>query len=238
MAWRSGWACDFEGLRHLPPERTPTHFAIYPDWFTYLQSSGVLGEELYRAHLELNTIAGADDKAVFPAIWVDVKPAGVPLLPHPEVEGMTLQDSLDLAWLADEERHEWRSYGFVSGERASLLRRDVLRRHAYADRPAHTVTDGGREIPGWEQFRVGVRPGEDLVLVLRTDAPDPSRLEVSVDGVPAGIWTIARSETAWVEPSFRIPGRLIANPRPILEIRREDPRDGGSYASFNYWIYQ
>jgi hypothetical protein len=52
------------------------------------------------------------------------------------------------------------------------------------------------------------------------------------------MWTIARSETAWVEPTFHIPGALIARGRPEIEIRREDPRDGGDYAPFHYWLYQ
>ena len=91
---------------------------------------------------------------------------------------------------------------------------------------------------GWERFRVDAEPGKDLVLVMRTDAWYANRLTVSVEGASAGLWTIARSETAWVEPSFRVPARLVTRSRPEIEIRREDAKDGGDYAPFHYWIYQ
>ena len=85
---------------------------------------------------------------------------------------------------------------------------------------------------------MAVTPGKDAVLIMRTDAWYRNRLSVKVDEAVAGIWTIARSESAWVEPSFLIPGRLITRERPTLEIRREDPKDGGDYAPFHYWVYQ
>jgi hypothetical protein len=76
------------------------------------------------------------------------------------------------------------------------------------------------------------------VLIVRTDAWFENRLTVTVDGAPAGTWTIARTETTWAEPSFRIPGRLIVRPRTTVEIHRADPKDGGDYAPFHYWVYQ
>ena len=158
---------------------------------------------------------------------------------------MRLRDSFDLAWLEDERRHDWKAYGYEYDEKrsrwqksASLLPRDVLRQYVYADRPTRPIADAGRKVFGWERFRVSAEPGKDLTLVMRTDAWYPNHLTVSVDGAPAGAWTIARSETAWVEPAFRIPGRLIARARPEIEIRREDPQDGGDYAPFHYWIFQ
>jgi hypothetical protein len=243
--YRSGTGCLFERLRRLPPERTPTYFAIYTEWFPYLETSGILGPEAFRAHLGFNTICGGDDKVVYPASWIDVKSTDAPLLPHPEISGMRLRDALDLAWIEDERRHEWSSYGYEYEEkrrawasRPSALPRDILRQYSYPDRPTRPLTDGGRIISGWERFRAGAIPARDAVLVMRTDAWYSNRLEVRVDGAVAGQWTIARSETAWVEPAFRVPGRLIARPRPVIEIRREDPKDGGDYAPFHYWLYQ
>lgn len=243
--YRAGIGCMFERLRRLPPQKLPTYFAIYPEWFPYLKSSGVLGPEIFRAHLGANTICGGEDKVVYPAQWIDVVPADSMILPHPEMEGMKLRDSFDLAWLEDERRHDWKAYGYEYDEKrsrwkknASVLPRDVLRQYVYADRPTRPIADAGRKVFGWERFRVSAVPGKDLTLVMRTDAWYPNRLTVSVDGAPAGAWTIARSETAWVEPAFKIPGRLVARARPEIEIRREDPQDGGDYAPFHYWIFQ
>jgi len=243
-AYRSGIGCMFERLRRLPSHRRPTYFAIYPEWFPYLQSSGVLGPEIFRAHLSYNTICGQDDKVVYPAEWIDVTPADSVVLFHPEIAGAKRRDAFDLAWLEDEARHGWKSYGFEYDDkrskwrsRPSVLLRDVLRQYSYTDRP-RPIADAGRKVFGWERFRVSVDPGKDATLIMRTDAWYPNRLTVKVDGAPAGAWTIARSETAWVEPSFHIPGRLIARKRPVIEVRREDPQDGGDYAPFHYWIYQ
>jgi len=243
--YRSGIGCLFERLRRLPKERTPTYFAIYPEWFPYLQASGVLGPEAFRAHLGFNTICGGDDKVVYPASWIDVKPADSLVVPHPEIAGMTLRDELDLAWIEDERRHDWNAYGYEFDEKKrewktkpSVLLRDILRQYSYTDRPTRPVTDGGRKVFGWERFRASAVPGRDLVLIMRTDAWYANRLEVRVDGRTAGQWSIARSETAWVEPFLRVPGRLVTRRRPVFEIRREDPKDGGDYAPFHYWLYQ
>jgi len=244
-AYRSGIGCMFERLRRLPPARRPTYFAIYPEWFPYLQSSGVLGPEIFRAHLGYNTICGEDDKVVYPATWIDVTPADSVVLPHPEIQGMKLRDTFDLAWLEDEKKHDWTPYGYEYDDkrsdwksRPSVLFRDVLRQYSYADRPTRPVTDAGRKVFGWDRFRVRVVPGKDAVLIMRTDAWFTNRLTVSVDGAAAGVWSVARSDTVWIEPSFRIPGRLIRRERPTLELRREDPKDGGDFAPFHYWVYQ
>ena len=85
---------------------------------------------------------------------------------------------------------------------------------------------------------MSAKPGKDATLIMRSDSWYANRLTVTVDGKAAGLWAIARSETAWVEPTFHIPGALIARERPEIEIRREDPRDGGDYAPFHYWLYQ
>ncbi len=243
--YRSGIGCMFEKLRRLPPRRLPTHFAVYPEWFPYLKASGVLGPEIFRAHLEYNTICGEDDKVVFPARWAQVLHADSLAIAHPEIAGATRRDTFDLAWLEDEKRHEWIAYGYEFDDKRSrwrdrpaVLLRDVLRQYAPSGGSAEPITDAGRKVFAWERFRVAAEPGRDAILIVRTDAWYPNRLTVMVDGKPAGIWTIARSETAWVEPSFRIPGTLLVRPRPQIEIRREDPKDGGDYAPFHYWVYQ
>ena len=236
-AYRSGIGCMFERLRRLPPGRRPTYFAIYPEWFPYLKASGILGPEVFRAHLAFNTICGGDDKVVYPAAWIDVTPADSVVLAHPEIAGKRLRDTFDLAWLEDETRHDWKAYGYPYDEKRAdwsdhptVLLRDVLRQYVYPDRPTRPVTDAGRTVFGWDRFRVRVTPGRDAVLILRTDAWYSNRLLVRVDGSSAGFWTIARSETAWVEPSFTIAKRWIRRERPRIEIRRQNPKDGGDFA--------
>jgi hypothetical protein len=244
-ARRDGDGPLFEELRRLPPGRRPTYFAIYPEWFQNLSVSGLLGGEIHRVHLGFNTICGGTDKVVYPAVWIDVEPTDGPVLGGSDLAGKRLVDSLDLAWLADEARHEWHSYAWLDagkpdGERKkwSPYVRDVLRRYSYADRPTRPVTDAGRVVLGGERFRVRLAPGRDAVVVMRTDAWFRSRLRVTVDGAQAGLWSIERSDSVWVEPHFTIPGRLITRPRPRIEIRREEAQAAGNYAPFHYWFYQ
>lgn len=231
--YRSGLGCLFEEIRRLPSKRLPTYFAIYPEWFPYWQESGILGPEAFRARLALNTICGGTDKVVYPASWIDVRPTDAPALDSAELHAKRRVDTLDLAWLEDERRHEWR------GEPEAT---DVLRRYAYADRMNRPTTDGGRIVRGGERFRASVEPGRDLVLVMRTDAWYPVALDVSVDGASAGTWSIALSESVWVEPRFTIPGALLTRDRPEIAIRRRTDASGaaagGNYAPFHYWLYQ
>ena len=248
--YRSGTGCLWETLRRLPPGDRPGYFAIYPEWFPNFTQSGFLGPPIFRARLQLNTICGGDEKDVFPAVWAIAGASDSPTRFDPERAGMKLVDELDHAWLPDEARHGWRE---------EPLLRDVLRTYSYASPPTPPITEGGRIVHGSERFRARVLPGRDLELVMRTDAWYPAELRVSVDGRPAGLWAIALSETAWVEPRFRVPGALLTRARPEFEIERVgyDPRAfrGGrgaetaptgarpaeelrNYAPFHYWLYQ
>ena len=233
--YRSGLGCLFEHVRRLPPRRLPTHLAIYPDWFHYWPESGILGPEIFRAHLDLNTICGGTDMVLYPASWGGVQPTDRPVLLDGGLEQSRLIDSVDLAWLEDERRHEWN---------AEPEAKDVLRRYGYAGVAAAPLTDGGRIVRGTQRFRADVEPGHDLTIVMRTDAWYPTRLDVNVDGKPAGTWSIALSETAWVEPRFHVRGDLLTRRRPEFTLVREVPSGtrgeevGRDYSVFRLWLYQ
>ncbi|HEV8129189.1 MAG TPA: hypothetical protein VGQ14_05985 [Candidatus Eisenbacteria bacterium] len=241
--YRSGLGCLFEHVRREPESRRPTYFAIYPEWFPYWRESGILGPEAFRAHLGFNTICAAADAVVYPADWVDIAATDRPIHPETEAAGKHLVDSIDLAWLEDEERHEWR---------ADPEAKDVLRQYIFPERPTRPLTDGGRIVRGSETFRASVTPAKDLTMILRTDAWYPSRIRVLVDGTDAGAWQIARADTSWTEPAFTIPGSRIAGPRPTITLRREGEGEvagqtrsevpgsdePGNLAPFHIWFYQ
>ncbi len=235
--YRSGLGCLFEHIRREPPRRRPTYFAVYPGWFPYWRESGILGPEAFRAHLGFNTIGGGADMVVYPASWMDVAATD---RPETQLPGKRLVDSIDLAWLEDEKRHEWR---------AEPEAKDVLRQYVFPDRPTRPLTDGGRIVYGLQRFRVRVAPGRDLTMILRTDAWYPSRIRVLVDGKDAGIWDIARADTSWTEPAFTVPGPRIAGSRPEITLKREGEggtqtrsevpeSQPGNLAPFHIWFYQ
>ncbi|MGE5176807.1 MAG: hypothetical protein ACM3JJ_10580 [Hyphomicrobiales bacterium] len=227
--YRSGLGCLFEHVRREPAGRRPTYFVVYPGWFPYWPESGLFGPEAFHAHLAWNTICGGPDMVVYPASWIDVAATDRPALDTTDLDRLTLVDSLDLAWLKDERAHEWKAVPEA---------KDVLRQYAYADRPTRPLTDGGRIVYGVERFRAIVRPGKDLQLVVRTDAWYPNWIRIRVDGKEAGVFAVARSESAWVEPRFPIPGALLTRARPEFEIEREDRSANGNFAPFHLWLYQ
>ena len=227
--YRSGLGCLFEHLRRQPASRIPTYFAIYPDWFPYWPESGILGPESFRAHLGFNTICGGTDMVVYSAAWMDTKPTDRPALGTADFHARELVDEIDLAWLEDEKCHEWR---------ADPEAKDVLRRYGFPDQMNRPATDGGRIVRGSERFRATVHPGRDLLLVMRTDAWYANRLRVVVDGKPAGIWSIARSESAWAEPRFTVAGALLKRDRPEFRIERIGAAGEENVAPFRYWFFQ
>jgi hypothetical protein len=224
-------------VRREPPPRRPTYFAIYPGWFPYWSESGILGPEAFRAHLDFNTICGGPDMVVYPASWVDVAATDLPMDAEAALHGRRIVDALDLAWLPDERRHEWW---------AEPEAKDVLRQYAFRGQPTRPLTDGGRIVYGLQRFRARVTPGKDLTLILRTDAWYSSRIRVLVDGKPAGLWTIQRAETTWVEPEFTVPAALLARARPEITLVRESlgdegggaGRGSGNLAPFHIWMVQ
>jgi len=231
--YRSGAGCLFEHIRRLPASKLPTDLAIYPEWFPDWTVSGIVGPERFRAHLDFNTICGGPDMMVYPATWNHVRPETAPAIPDSTRAGLQLRDSLDLAWLADERRHDWA---------ADPEAKDVLRRYVFAGLASPPVADGGRIVRGTQRFRAALEPGRDAVLVLRTDAWYPTSLRVTVDGKPAGVWSIALSETAWVEPRFTIPGHLVTRAAPEIALTREGEESGNDvgrdYSAFRFWLYQ
>jgi hypothetical protein len=66
---RAGPGSLFEWLEDLPPDRRPTHFAIFPSWFPYLRRTSLVGKKLEQFTLANNTISGSDVEGVFVADW-------------------------------------------------------------------------------------------------------------------------------------------------------------------------
>jgi hypothetical protein len=113
---------------------------------------------------------------------------------------------------------------------------------------ALTVADAGRVILGEERFRVRVRPGRELVVVVRSHPRAEGRalrsgggvvvaLEVPQAGlvVEADGRVVSRLELTnapgWNEHVFRVPG-------DALEKDQAELRLSGRYTAFHYWFFQ
>jgi hypothetical protein len=162
------------------------------------------------------------------------------------VAGLQRTDRLDVCDPADEAAHGYR----VETRRGDLvIGGAVAIGPVSADPAALPLADAGRVVIGRERFRVGTRPGRDLVIVLRTRseavatfmrADGGAAVELSMP--EAGIVVAAggrdvgrfvlRNAPGWNEHVLRVPAAAVAEgDATVLELR-------GRYAAFHYWFYQ
>ena len=225
---RAGPGSIFEWLEALPPRERPTHFAIFPSWYPYLRHTSLIGRKLVQFTLGRNTISGSDVEALYEANWSHTGGNRL-ILRAPLVEswGFAVVDSLDVADLASERAHAYRAWPTW---------RSSLREFAVQGIPRRLLIEGGRQPFRGERFRMRCRKGEPAVLVLRTEAFRPFRLEVRVDGRRLGQWSMETEPVTWIEPMFQIPGDALTGDTATIELTQPDSLP--PYASFHYWLLQ
>lgn len=228
-AARAGTGAIFEWLEELPPEKRPTHFAVFPAWLPYLKKTSLMGRKLAQFTLGHNTISGAEVKAVFEADWSHVETEDLPRsrMPLLDLWGFSVSDQVDVDDLQSQAAHDYRAFDTW---------RDTLREFPVVDSPGALVIDGGRQPTRGERFRMRCRPGEPGALVMRTEAYVGFELEVRVNGRPAGLWKVDKLSLTWSEPLFEIPGELLDTDEVWIEVVQPDPER--PYPSFHYWLLQ
>ncbi len=229
---RAGPGSLFEWLEDLPPDRRPTHFAIFPAWFPYLRHTSLIGEKLAQFTLGVNTISGSDVKSLYRADWsrVDGSDALSQRAELVTLWGFSVVDALDVADLPSQRAHGYAAFDTW---------RDTLREFPVSDRPELRIIDGGRQPASGERFRLACRPGKPAVLVLRTEAYLGFALEVTVNGEDLGRWEIPRAPLAWTEAMFQVPDRVLTGRTARVELRRAAPAEGDfPYSTYHYWLLQ
>jgi hypothetical protein len=230
-ASRQGSGALFERLESLPAAERPDLFAWYPRWFPQLAATNFGGPVLFKVDLVDNTICGDRLKQVQRIDW---SLAGSGDRPVQRLElirdfGMTLVDSVDVADQASEAAHAYRWYDTF---------RDRLREFPTAGPDGGVAMDGGRWIADGESMRVRARPGQWLVLVMRTEGEKADTLDVSVNGRPAGVLGLPRLAAAWSEPLLQIPDSLVVDSLLTVEVRWRRSATGDGYGSYHYWFLQ
>jgi hypothetical protein len=219
--------------------------AIYPRWFPHLVATGLAGEVLFSADLVDNTICGDRLKRVYRIDWSRAGRGRLPVIRRPLIEdfGLTLVDQVDVSDLESEAAHGyiW-ARTFRDRLREFPSREDAL---AGGDGRAtssgeETVTaDGGRAISESEEMRVRVRPGQWLVMVMRTETEREFELDVRVNGRAAGRLKAERLALAWTEPVLQIPDSLVVDSLLTVSVRQvSGPTAGENYNSYHYWFLQ
>lgn len=206
--WTAGPGSRFEHYEHLPRERLPTHFIVYPEWFA---ADALLGDELASRSVS-HTILGGYTMAAYRASY-DLLGSGA--RPTEVVPKTPLLDALDVADIDDEAAH---AYALLEATRET----DVV--VAGADR-----ADGARLKRHRDAFSLRLDPGGTLVA--RLGAAEPARLRISVDGKV--IADPVLTSTQWQELSIEIP-RSVSPARHAVQVDAVD----SEFSSLHYWSYR
>jgi hypothetical protein len=189
-----------------------------------------LDQEIARFSLssrpETAGIVGGSEVVVYRADW-GLARSGEPF----RGEG-TVRDTLDVADLASEREHDYEMRMPLIGlEPANLLTQK-------RSPDGEVILDGGRALPGAEEFTVtGLSPNRPVDVVMRTSSA-PFTLQVQADGKDLGEWTFQPSGSGWQEATFTIPAQSVLS--GSLRLRLSPSRDAPleTHTAYHYWFVQ
>ena len=227
---RNGVGSLYEALEKMPEEKRPDYFAIYPTWFPGFDASGVLDQEIARFAItdrpEVAGIVGGSEVVVFRSDW-SLAQSGEAF----QGEG-SVKDTLDIADLGSETEHDYEMHMPLIGlEPANLLTRK-------RSPDGEVVVDGGRGLPGAEEFTIrGLSRNRPVEVVMRTTSA-PFALQVQADGRHVGEWDFQPSGSRWQQATFTIPAESVRS--GSLRVRLSPPEDAPleTHTAYYYWFVQ
>jgi hypothetical protein len=227
---RNGLGSLYESLEEMPEEMRPDYFAIYPTWFPGFEDSGVLNREIARFSLSSRPdtagIVGGSDVVVYQADW-SLARRGETF----QGEG-TVRDTLDVADLTSEREHDYEMRMPLIGlEPANLLTRK-------RSPDGEVVLDGGRGLPGAEEFTItGLSPSRPVEVVMRTESA-PFALQIQADGEDLGEWTFQPSGRGWQQATYTIPARSVRSGSLRVRLSPSEDAPLEIHTAYHYWFVQ
>lgn len=231
--WRHGSGSLFERLEAMPPDQRPQYFAIFPNWFNFPE--GLFLQPLHRIRVFEPSIIDAE-KVLYQARWAaDLSGEAIrnrTLL----AEGWRVVDKVDVADLASEHRHGYRSKVRVPGSgEANLLM--VL---SATDDPQAVYIDGGRTVTGSERMEVALNAGQPATVIMRTVTGIAQHFAVVANGKKiANVELPGGRGRQWLELAV---GQIAASDvSSRVEIETQPIHFGGDLrpiVSFHYWVLQ
>ncbi len=253
LPWRNGPGAVYEQMARSPYR--PDYLAIYPDarGLTYFQNTALFAQKLrsFPSTKPRFNVASATDSGqdVYQIDWRAVEQNGSLYALQPfqhyvrdAVEGMSLVDSVNVAYLHDEEAHQYQWWQVDSrpGFPTELYDQTYPAESCEpAPTPTCRVIDGGRLISGGESMVISTRPGQDLIWVIRVHPRYPIEIKLYVDEALVGTRTIPALPGRWIEIPSLVEGHLItgAQTRIRVEANLSDPTSG-HYMPYQHWFYQ
>lgn len=253
LPWRNGPGAVYEQMARSPYR--PDYLAIYPDarGLTYFQNTALFAQKLrsFPSTKPRFNVASATDSGqdVYQIDWRAVEQNGSFYALQPfqhyvrdAVEGMSLVDSVNVAYLHDEEAHQYQWWQVDSrpGFPTELYDQTYPAESCEpAPTPTCRVIDGGRLISGGESMVISTRPGQDLIWVIRVHPRYPIEIKLYVDEALVGTRTIPALPGRWIEIPSLVEGHLITGTqtRIRVEANLSDPTSG-HYMPYQHWFYQ
>jgi hypothetical protein len=100
------------------------------------------------------------------------------------------------------------------------------------------VLDGGRELPGAEEFTIrGLSPNRPVEVVMRTSS-EPFALQVQVDGKHLEEWSFQPSGRGWQEATFTIPAQSVRSESLRVRLSPSEDAPLETHAAYHYWFVQ
>lgn len=205
--WVAGAGSRFEHYERLPPSRLPTHWLVYPHWFSIPR---LLGPCLTERVVRKNTVLGGPRMIACLSDYTSLHSGELPSRVPPR---RALLDRLDVADLESEAEHDY-ELG------ASSADDDIVIDHG-------AWIDGGRSSRRVERFRLRVQPGG--LVIVRLAAARPGNFELALDGRGVGHFAVGASD--FEDRELTLPDVAVAG-RPQVELRSDVP-----LTLLHYWSY-
>jgi len=228
-------------LKHEPEQR----FDVWSfSDSSRLELAGLNLEPLCGEKLALSVNESSLRRTQWQALDASIFPLETPASPASDGTPLKLVDRVDVGYLADEQRCDYRVGNRFHG----------VIYHPFgmqSPRGTNTIIDVGRAVIGWDEMTVQLAPGIPATVKLRTAATvkvhvqgartllqtlsfeSPLRLRVHVNGVPQDTLSLPldTASNRFDEVAFTIPGAAITSHSTRLEIY-------GDRAVLGYWFYQ
>jgi hypothetical protein len=227
---RNGVGSLYEALEKMPERKRPDYFAIYPTWFPGFDASGVLAEEIATFSLtsrpEAPGLVGGSEVVVYRADW-RLAGSGEAFM-----GGGRVKDTLDVAEIQSESEHDYE----MRLPLIALEHENIVLQESYPG--GRVVVDGGRAVPGSEEFTVrNLSAGRPLRVVMRTtDAP--FSLRVRADGKDVGVWSVQTGGEGWREVSYTIPAESVRSETLRVELSPPEDAPLEAHTAYHYWFIQ
>lgn len=235
--------CALEALKHRPELRFD-HWLVTEEQGQQPWMDGLLGE---REAADSNALGDATVLALRAARWELMDPAAMePLDPavRKRVEDLEQTDRLDVGWLDDEERCGYRWWTRLAGARLAPVT-------VKGELGGREILEVGQPVVGSDSFRVRVKKGKALVVVLRTGSVasgtmtrmdraltpgriefgEPVRLKPVVNGRLLDEMVVEGTRGVLSEGTFEIPADAVDSEELAVTL-------GGDHLALAYWFYQ